>query len=117
MTDLRTSRIQPLAPAAAPGRVRRIRADDPRGQSRHHPSNHQPTDEPSAETGGGLSPSYAEVLVDPNTGAVVIRVRASASHTLLQELDAPELERVSRQLRSYSVMLARWSLTRARKPA
>lgn len=114
MTHIRQVPVQPITPASAPGRVRRVDADEPRGQSRQDPSHQPATEDHSAETGGGLSPAYAEVLVDPHTDALVIRIRSGASNTLLEELDAPELDRLSHQLRTYSAMLARRALTRAR---
>jgi hypothetical protein len=117
MPDRRTTRVQPAAPTAAVRQVRRLGADDPRGQSQRRRSNEPPPDDRPAETGGRLSPSYAEVVVDAERGQVMIRVRDAASNSLLQEFDASELERVSRQLRSYSAILARCALTRARTPA
>jgi len=61
----------------------------------------------AASTGGDLRAAYAQLVVNPDTHDVVIRVRDAATDEVLSEIPAEQVEAMARYLKDYAETLAR----------
>jgi uncharacterized FlaG/YvyC family protein len=50
---------------------------------------------------GQLSPAYAQLVINPDTHDVVIRVRDSATDEILREYPSKEVEHMAKYLKDY----------------
>ena len=84
-------RVSPvLGPAATPA-VRRVA--DPRVPAHQH--------DVAAITEGTLPHAYAQLVVNPDTHDVVIRVRDAATHEIISEYPSEAIEHMAKDLMQY----------------
>ena len=97
MSDRVDAPISPVRPVAAVRPVHPVRAI----------SEAKPRADIGAVTGGSLPAAYAQVVVNPDTHDVLIRVRHAATDQVLSEHSSSELEAVSASMKQYAAALAR----------
>src|SRR5689334_8253638 len=98
MSDLSTSPVGPLSPVAGAAAVARVvRVADPR-VPRRDPAGQRDV---AAVTGGSLKRVYAQLVVNPDTHDVVIRVRDATTHEVLSEYPAEAVEHMEQDLMRY----------------
>jgi hypothetical protein len=61
----------------------------------------------AAVTSGQLSAAYAQLIVNPDTHDVVIRVRSSVTDEIIREYPTKEVEHMAKFLRDYVDTVAR----------
>jgi hypothetical protein len=61
----------------------------------------------AASTGGSLPGAYAQLVINPDTHDVVIRVRDTATHEIISEYPSTEVEQMAKYLMDYLDTLQR----------
>jgi hypothetical protein len=98
-------RVDPTTPAGATERVHdRVlaRAALPVRESAV-PTQADPV---AAFTSGHLRAAYTQHVIDPETHEVSVRIRDAATHEVISQLPATEIEALSRSMREYAEALA-----------
>ena len=105
MSDIQDLRVEPVAPAAAVEPVQPTRAA-------HAPAQPAPSLESKHElaavsTIAQFGTAYAQYLVDPDSQAVVLRIRDAATDQVIHEIPSPAVQAIDKHLREYAEFLAR----------
>jgi len=108
MSDTPELRIAAIPPTGAAEPVRHAHAAHV-GAAAHpaQPARAPVAQDVSASTDGQLQNAYAQVVIDPHTHEVIVRIRDAETDRILTELASPEVQAVSRNLRDYAALLAR----------
>jgi uncharacterized FlaG/YvyC family protein len=61
----------------------------------------------AATTGGNLRAAYAQLIINPDTQDVVVRIKDSATDAVLSEYPNKDVQAMSQYLRQYAETLAR----------
>jgi hypothetical protein len=106
MSDSSNLRIEPTPPVRGAGAVQPVRPERHAGTpaaKRPEPSG----DAVAATTGGTLRAAYAQIVVNPDTHDVVLRILDSATDAVLNEYPSKEVQAMSKGLQDYASALAR----------
>jgi hypothetical protein len=114
MSNSNELRVEPTRPSAAPKPIQTrypaphiVPLDDPHLHAESDGHDVVAAKHVAASTGGSLQPAYSQFIVDPDTHAVLLRVRDGTTNRILQEFPSAELQAMSRNLTEYADMLAR----------
>ena len=102
MSDIR---IEPTPRVRGAEAVQPVRPEHPAGT----PATQRPEpggDSAAATTGGSLRAAYAQLVINPDTHDVVIRIMDSSTNAVLNEYPSKEVQAVSQHLREYAITLA-----------
>jgi flagellar protein FliS len=83
--------------------LRRLRSVPPGTSARRDPGQA----DPAAVTTGQLTAAYAQLVINPDTHDVVIRVRDSATDAIIREYPSREVEHMAKFLKDYVDTAAR----------
>jgi hypothetical protein len=97
MSDRIETSVPPVSPITGARSVQAVRTDVP-GQRKA---------DVGAVTGGNLPAAYAQVVVNPDTQALVIHVRNATTGQVITEHPTSELEAAATSIKQYAAMLAR----------
>jgi hypothetical protein len=97
MSDRVDSAIRPVPPVTGARPVQPVRSE----------SAAQPRADIGAITGGSLPAAYAQIVVNPETHDVVIRVRHATTDQVISEHPASEVEAMAASMRRYAATAAR----------
>jgi hypothetical protein len=100
MSDLQANPVGPVAPVSSAPPVRPVERETP---SSGAPGQH----DVAAVTGGSLKGAYAQLVINPDTHDVVIRVRDSATDEILSEYPSSAVEHMATDLMHYLETLER----------
>ena len=94
MSDTNVSPLGPVSPVAGAAAVERVvRVADPRVPARQHDA--------AAVTGGSLKATYAQLVLNPDTHDVVIRIRDADTHEIISEYPSEAIEHMAKDLMQY----------------
>ena len=100
MSDANASPVGPVSPVTGAAAVVRVaRVADPRVPARQRDA--------AAVTGGSLKATYAQLVINPDTHDVVIRIRDATTHELISEYPAETVEHMEHDLMQYLNTLQR----------
>jgi FlaG protein len=100
MSDSQFLPVGPVSPVSGAPAVRRVGRDArTRGAANQR--------DVAAVTAGSLHSAYAQLVVDPDTHDVVIRVRDATTHELIREYPSSEVQHMDKAIKDYVDALAR----------
>jgi hypothetical protein len=97
MSDLYASPIGPVPPVGG--------VPAPRPVGRQAPSAGRKN--VAATTGGALKAAYAQLVIDPDTHDVLIRILDAETHAVIREYPSSEVEHMAKDLKDYVDALER----------
>jgi hypothetical protein len=100
MSDLHTNPIEPVQPVGGVAPARPIAREAPESGAASRR-------DIAAVTGGSLKSSYAQLVINPDTHDVVVRVLDSATHAVIREYPSSEVEHMAKYLKDYVDALER----------
>jgi hypothetical protein len=87
----------PIGPVPPVGGSQPVRSVQPGTSPRRDPGQ----GDPAAVTSGQLNAAYAQLVINPDTHDVVIRVRDSATDDIIREYPSKEVEHMAKYLKDY----------------
>jgi hypothetical protein len=100
MSDLPTLPVGPVPPVGGVAPTRPV-------QREAHAAGAPSRQDVAAVTGGSLKGAYAQIVINPDTHDVVIRVRDAVSHAIISEYPSSEIEHMAKDLNDYLDTLRR----------
>jgi|ERR1051326_1739518 hypothetical protein len=94
MSDLPTTPVGPVSPVGGVAPARPVARDAPTAGATSRR-------DVAAVTGGSLKAAYAQIVINPDTHDVVIRVRDAVTHDVISEYPSSEIEHMARELKDY----------------
>jgi hypothetical protein len=108
MSDIEGISIQPVPPVSGPAPVQPVQHEP--GRTPTPDSGAKPPARPTdvaASVGGSLPSAYAQLVVNPDTRDVVIRIRDASTDEIIHEYPSSEVENMAKYLKQYVATLAR----------
>ena len=114
MTAPHDSPVQPVAPVTGTRPVQPSEAES-RHAAWEQARQRTPTTTPGqnqsepadASTSGGIPAAYAQLIVDPDTHQVIVKIRDAATDKVLTEVPSQAVQAADKSLRAYADFLAR----------
>ena len=106
MSDARTPPVGPVPPVGGTPAVEPVRPERPPVAPRD-PQVAAGKHDVAAITGGNLPGQYAQLVINPDTHDVVIRVLDAQTHHVIDEYPSSAVEHMAVYLKQYGEMLAR----------